>query len=295
MSLLRLVIFALVLLPGALSPAQSGEPPAETQGKARIDLIIPQTSVRPGESVPVAVKFIMEPGWHIYWKNPGDAGQAPRFSWSLPGGGASRMMRGSEWTATEPSYPVPVRWEDAGGIVGNGYTGTVIFPAEIKVPASATPGQQVEVGVNSNYMVCKEICLVEWASASATLNVSAESAVDEEKRDPAAMQLIEQARQALPQPAREPHVKAKEGGAITVVVRLPSGVRNMAFFSNPPAGLVVEDLRTGNGPDGFKAEFRLRTLAGAKVDAKAFEAVVGYDTNEGRRGVSLQIPVQAGG
>ena len=291
---LLLAMLAFVTLPGAIRPAQDPPAEAEERGKARIELIVPQTSVRPGETLAVGVKFIMEPGWHIYWKNPGDAGQPPCFEWSLPGGGASRMMRGSEWTGTEPQYPVPVRWEDAGGIVGYGYTGTVVFPAEIKVPPSATPGQLVDVGVASNYMVCKDVCLVEWASASVQLTVSAESALDEEAQDPAAVKAIEEARQALPVPAQGAKIEAGEGGLVTVTVPVPSGAKNVSFFPNPPGGLVVEDLETGTVPDGFKAQFRLRTLAGAKVEAKAFEAVVGYDTNQGRRGVSVEIPVGPG-
>jgi DsbC/DsbD-like thiol-disulfide interchange protein len=187
-----------------------------------------------------------------------------------------------------------VRWEDAGGIVGYGYTGTVIFPAEIKVPPSATPGQVVEVGINARYMVCKEVCVMEWASASVELRVSAESAPDEDGKDPAAMREIEEARQALPTPATGAKVVAGEEGIFTVTVQVPARAKNVAFFPHPPAGVVVEDLKTSSGEGGFKAQFRVRKLAGAKVEVGTFEAVVGYDTNQGRRGVSVEIPVEPG-
>ena len=284
-------MFALLLagLPGL----EAGKQP-EQANKARIELIVPQTSVRPGETVPVGVKFVMEPGWHIYWKNPGDAGQAPRFEWSMPGGGVGRAMRGGEWTASEPQFPVPVRWEDAGGIVGYGYAGTVVFPAEIRIPGSATPGQVVEVGVSSNYMVCEKVCLVEWASASAQLRVSAESVPDENGQNAAALKEIEAARQVLPAAAQGANVEVSEQGSVVVTVQVPAGAKNVAFFPNPPSGMVVEDLETRDVLEGFRAQFRLRTMAGAKVEAKAFEAVVGYDTNQGRRGVSVEVPVGPG-
>ena len=42
--------------------------------KASIELLVPRNAVKPGETFPVGVKFTLQPGWHIYWKNPGDSG-----------------------------------------------------------------------------------------------------------------------------------------------------------------------------------------------------------------------------
>jgi DsbC/DsbD-like thiol-disulfide interchange protein len=33
----------------------------------------------------VIMRFQMKPDWHIYWKNPGDAGLAPTFHWKIDG------------------------------------------------------------------------------------------------------------------------------------------------------------------------------------------------------------------
>ena len=30
----------------------------------------------------IGIYFQMDPGWHIYWKNPGDSGAAPKFQFS---------------------------------------------------------------------------------------------------------------------------------------------------------------------------------------------------------------------
>src|SRR5690606_13840664 len=125
---LTLSAAGLALLPHAALAGQPGAGP-----KGQVSLVVPKTTVQPGETLQVGVRFTMAPEWHIYWKNPGDSGQAPNFRWSLPGGGASRMMRGSEWSATDPQFPVPVRWVDAGGLVGFGYTGAVVFPAEVTI------------------------------------------------------------------------------------------------------------------------------------------------------------------
>jgi thiol:disulfide interchange protein DsbD len=258
---------------------------------ATVELVLPRSTVAPGETLPIGVKFTMAPGWHIYWKNPGDSGLPPTFRWNLPGGGASRAMRGSEWTATEPAFPVPVSWTDAAGLVGYGYSGTVIFPAELKIPASATPGQVVEVGVLVDYMVCKEICLTESGSAKVQLTVAAGSAETEEIDSESARQLKE-AIARLPQPG-----KATEGatppddGGIVLETTIPSGAKNLGVFPAPPEGVVVEEAKVQAEGDLATVTLRIRRLAGIEVTARQFEVVVGYDLNEGRRGVSLKVPL----
>lgn len=34
----------------------------------------------------LGLHFQLERGFHIYWKNPGDSGQAPRIHWTSPAG-----------------------------------------------------------------------------------------------------------------------------------------------------------------------------------------------------------------
>ncbi len=43
------------------------------------------------------VDVVLRPGWHTYWQNPGESGDAPAFAWTLPEG----------WTAHEVLYPRP--------------------------------------------------------------------------------------------------------------------------------------------------------------------------------------------
>ena len=51
-----------------------------------VDLISEVTFIRPGQPFWVAVKFDLDKHWHIYWKNPGDAGTIPEIQWQLPAG-----------------------------------------------------------------------------------------------------------------------------------------------------------------------------------------------------------------
>ena len=48
---------------------------------AKIDLLIEKNEVTTNEDFVVGIKFDIEPGWHIYWKNPGDSGLPAEVEW----------------------------------------------------------------------------------------------------------------------------------------------------------------------------------------------------------------------
>src|SRR5579872_5810272 len=75
--------------------------PALSQNLSHLkaELLCEQTSIQPGGSVTVGFHFRMQKGWHIYWQNPGDSGQAPSITWTLPEG----------FTAGEIQWPLPQR------------------------------------------------------------------------------------------------------------------------------------------------------------------------------------------
>lgn len=281
------IVFAVALLLWPCLPAAAQ--PGGQEKKATVELIVPRTSVRPGETLAVGVKFTMQPGWHIYWTNPGDSGQAPQFSWNLPGGGASGVMRGGEWKADAPQFPTPISWTDPGGLVGYGYTGEVIFPATLTVPARTTPGQEAEVTLAVNYLICSDVCLPEQAMASVVLNVSPDTG----EPDKAAEAALEKASAALPQDATAAKISQK-GNSVQITVSVPAGAKNVGFFPQPPEGLAVEGVEVKHEGNQATVSLTLRTMAGATVAATQFPAVIGYDTPQGRRGLRVQVPAADG-
>ncbi len=289
-----MVLFAaiIVLLTNDLASARQ----VDGDAKATVELLLPRAALKPGETVAVGVKFTMQPGWHIYWTNPGDSGQPPTFRWSLPGGGASRMLRGAEWEATDPSFPTPQQFVDGSGAVGYGYSGTVIFPATITVPASTVPGQGAELAMAVDYLVCDDICLAE----SAVVMVNVEVGVDVGEDEAQAVKAIEAAEASVPvavdkaREVKEVKVEAVDGSSDRrrVTVEMAGDVKNIEFFPNPPANLSVENIETDVDGSRTTFNFLLRPLAGAQVTVTSFPAVIGYTTADGsRRGVEISIPV----
>ena len=79
------------------------------------------------ERVRAGVLLTPDPGWHLYWKNPGDTGLATRVAW-----------RGGE--AGPLAWPAPTAF-DEGGLLTYGYGGSVLLSSEIALAPGAAPRQ----------------------------------------------------------------------------------------------------------------------------------------------------------
>ncbi|MGZ8998742.1 MAG: protein-disulfide reductase DsbD domain-containing protein, partial [Allosphingosinicella sp.] len=95
------ILLLLAWLSAGTAVAQTGRPGVRHM---QVVLIAERSAVAPGATVSLAIEMRPEPGWHGYWRNPGDAGAEPLVAWRLPGG----------WSAEPLQYPVPGRLIVAG-------------------------------------------------------------------------------------------------------------------------------------------------------------------------------------
>ena len=128
-----------MLLP-ALASAQSPAPPVRAQ------VIAESTSIHPGSPFLVAVNFHIQPGWHIYWKNPGDTGLPTTVQWDLPKG----------FSAHDLQWPVPRKFVSQ-GLASYGYEGEVSLLAQIDPPADLAPGN-VPIRAHAGWLACRIEC-----------------------------------------------------------------------------------------------------------------------------------------
>ncbi|CAN5137617.1 thioredoxin family protein [soil metagenome] len=148
---LFLVLFGWLLL---VAPAANAQPAAGATGPVRTERIqaelVPMSAwASPGSTAVVAVRQTIQPGWHTYWRNPGDSGGTTTLKWSLPTG-----VR-----AGEILWPLPQR-QRLQGLTNYGYEGEVFLPVPIEIPASARPGSTVHLQVEANFFVCSaEMCV----------------------------------------------------------------------------------------------------------------------------------------
>lgn len=111
-----------------------------------------------GDIWQAGVLIELEPNWKTYWRVPGDTGIPPQFDWT-----------GSKNSgAIKVDYPVPSRFQDAGG-ESIGYHDRVLFPLSVK---PVKPGEMVHLQLNMFFAVCNEICIPAKAKAELLLNSS---------------------------------------------------------------------------------------------------------------------------
>src|SRR5688572_10282832 len=81
-SIVGLVVVALATgaAGGTTPPRGATADAALDQGtpRARLSLVADASAVTPGDSFAAGVLIELDPGWHIYWKNPGEAGLATK-------------------------------------------------------------------------------------------------------------------------------------------------------------------------------------------------------------------------
>ncbi len=139
-------ILALVFLFGAGMFAFAAPGSADVT-HLHVQLVVPASNLTPGETSKGGLYFKLEPGWHVYWKNAGDAGEPPHIKWTLPDG----------ITAGPLQFPVPQRLPVA-TLMDYGYENEVLYPFEIKTAAGAKPGDAI-LHAKVDWLVCREECI----------------------------------------------------------------------------------------------------------------------------------------
>jgi thiol:disulfide interchange protein/DsbC/DsbD-like thiol-disulfide interchange protein len=116
MRFLALGLLSLLALLGDLSAAV----------RTKVDLVNLTPDIRPGEKALIAMRFRCDPHFHIYWQNPGDAGQAPTVEW--------QELSGTKIGAF--IWPGP-KLIDQSGVMNFVYEDETLLLMEVAVPSDA--------------------------------------------------------------------------------------------------------------------------------------------------------------
>lgn len=131
--------------------------------RAQAELIADQTSVAPGDTFYVGLKMTMDPGWHIYWRNAGDAGLPPQLILKEGTNIAEDAVGSFLW-------PLPKLLPVAPGeIMDYGYDDQVVFAFPVTVPADASG--EIRIVAVADYLICESICIPETADVALALPV----------------------------------------------------------------------------------------------------------------------------
>ena len=149
----------------------------------QVQLLLSANTAQPGDTIWAGVDMKMDPDWHTYWKNPGEAGMATKIEWQLPPG----------VTAGDIQWPLPEKLPPA-EVTTYGYNNEVMLLVPLKIAADLKPGMVLDLKANVSWLECKEECLPGKAAVEAQLNTGRDT---ESSADAAA---IESWKSKTPQP-----------------------------------------------------------------------------------------------
>ena len=152
--LLPLLLVATGQFARAVSSAAADAPHVHVQ------LVVPASAINRGAAADAGLYFKIDPGWHVYWKNAGDAGEPPHMKWTLPEG----------ITAGPLQFPAPKRLP-LGPLMDFGYEDEVLFPFKVTVADSAKPGWAI-LHAKVDWLVCQASCIPGKAELEVTRGIA---------------------------------------------------------------------------------------------------------------------------
>ena len=149
------------------------ESSVQNQDLAEIRLLAPQASpvdveliadvsiIQSGNDFKLGVLLDIEPGWFIYWKNPGASGDPTQVDFALPPDFVHGPLR----------WPSPIRVTSPDAIEGYGYRDQVLLQTDVQA-SNHDPDHDWHLTATVNWLACQEECLPGQAFIELLLPVS---------------------------------------------------------------------------------------------------------------------------
>ena len=94
----------------------------------------------------IAVLFDLDPGWHLYWRSPGESGLPTELRFTVDGGEVGPV-----------AWPAPSVFSEAGGMFTTyGYEDRVLLAAEASFLQTR---QRRHIRVAADFLVCRTECI----------------------------------------------------------------------------------------------------------------------------------------
>ena len=145
-----------IILTWIIVPAAAADEASRWDGDARSAIrLIAGTRAAGDAVIPAGIEIKLKPGWHTYWRYPGDAGIPPHFDFQ-----GSQNVK-----SVEVRWPAPKRLPE-GSVMTIGYDRDVTLPIAV-VPAD--PAKPVTLRMKADYAICEKVCAPAEGKAELTL------------------------------------------------------------------------------------------------------------------------------
>jgi DsbC/DsbD-like thiol-disulfide interchange protein len=254
---------------------------AAPKNLVRATLIADTTAIKPGEPFRVGVLLKIEPNWHIYWKNPGDAGMPTTIDFKLPDG----------FRAGPIEFPVPTRLVQPGDIVAYGYENEVMLLTTI-TPPEKIDESNITIAASVNWLVCEKVCIPGNANLNLTLPISADAKKDQSE-------LFEKWSRQIPVAVKDsPDVVSDSehvtGNQLSISIQWKNDVSSdIQWFPPAMPATTFNNLKITTKDKTTLVTATVDTLTGQPADAGSFESVVGYTISGKILGITVPVDINS--
>ena len=247
------VLPLLLLVTALLAPAPGfadAMPPATGKPHLAMRLVAESERPRAGSAVTVAIATTPEAGWHGYWRNPGDAGFAGQYDWTLPRGVGAGALQ----------WPVPTTLLVA-GLMNHVYEAPYAMLGELRVPAGLAAGTALPIVLAADYLVCTQtLCVPEKQTLHLTLTVG-DGAPGPEAAAFAGW------RRAIPRPLDAAASYAVKDGELRLAIPYPAGAAlSEAHFFPVTTGAIDYAAAQAVSRDGDRLLIATKGKAAGPID-----------------------------
>lgn len=272
-SILGLFCLLLLSLTCQLTMAQVSLPELKTRARLVADV----ESAGPGTTFTAGIVLTMAPGWHTYWKNPGESGLATSIAWTAPEG----ILTG------EISWPLPEKTVESGDVLTYGYSNETMLMVPITVSRDADPGSMLHLKARVEWLECEKTCVPGAATVELTLPVSGRSP------RPSNQKLFSSYRQRVPQPWTKesgiPFGVERSGDTVRITLTSETPLRDV--YPEPLEGYIVGRPGVAQTGRSYVVTIPLTISDSSRVAARLRGVLVFDDPQKGRHGVSVEVPI----
>lgn len=235
-------------------------------------------AIAPGARFEIAMRFEIEPEWHVYWSNPGDAGQPLTAKLAAPEG----------FKVDEARRPWPHRIDQEGEIVAFVHEKEVVLLASVLAPADVKPDADYEFKLDARWLVCTEMCVPGEGKAALVLKGAAAS-------KPANGTLFAAARAKLPQPADKlalAKIAVAGEASKPVLSAVVPGALELEFFPHLDKRVKMTGRVREAGKSGAKleADFKVKPPATGDAAPAMVRGVLWVKTAKGEAAYEIALP-----
>ena len=234
----------------------------------------------PGGTLALGVLLEMAPGWHVYWRNPGDSGLATDVRFELPPG----------FLVGPLLWPLPIEFSQPGDLIGYGYEGSVLLASEVRVPDPLTEAP-VTAKASVSWLACKDVCVLGSTELEALLPLeAAESAfADWRPRLPWSASAGDRPFEVSTTGGLVPDART---GDLSIWLQWSAPPRGVEWFPEPGDRLKVSGSRVQTRGTLSRIDVDLTRVGSGDHPADELPSLVVFrDESGARRGFEVRVPI----